>query len=720
MTSTSADLWREDRSVNADRIDISLVLNLHREATFLPRTLQSLREAAAYADAHGLIVELVVVLDRPDAATVSTLAGLDLSIFRCCQQVSVDHGSLGLARNAGCRIARGRYIQLCDGDDLISYNLLVSCFFTAEREGDRAIVVAEWLIAFGDDYHVARYEDLDAINPLIFVDVHPYVSMTFFHRSLFDVLQFADLRLTRGYAYEDWHFNCEALALGYKFFVGRDALRFYRVRQGGLLKSANAVSVRHIPPSRLFKPDVMRRVLEDGYRRALEKVVWPRLVRCEFLDRAVAHHLIAAANHIEPEIDPALIRGGSEYIPWSYSNLAIGRRYYELCGEISEGPFTDVFFLPFFGQGGAERYFLNIIRGVCELRPQARILVILGEKRACHEWLELLPETVARLDVGRFFDELGEAGINLITLKIIQSVAEHATLHLRTSLCGHSFFEAYGRALPNRRIYHRFSQEVRREGDLEFFLSFTTRFLSAYASNFDIVVSDNQTILDADRRRLGSQATKWHLLPSLCEPSAPASSVCARSISAGARILWASRLSWEKRPELLITIAEELRRLAVPVIIDVFGVESRDYPGSMFEGLENLVYRGPFSNLPQVVGVDHFAFIYTSLFDGVPNVLLEVAGCGLPIIAPDVGGVGEFVEHGVTGLLLRVPEEQLVVAYVEAIQRLLSEPGLRQVLAGGAYERLVRRHSRGAFLDSLAPIVGRSSPSAMQSPQYVR
>jgi glycosyltransferase involved in cell wall biosynthesis len=39
----------------------------------------------------------------------------------------------------------------------------------------------------------------------------------------------------------------------------------------------------------------------------------------------------------------------------------------------------------------------------------------------------------------------------------------------------------------------------------------------------------------------------------------------------------------------------------------------------------------------------------TSRHEGLPNVLLEAQGLGIPVVAPDVGGMSETVRQGVTG-----------------------------------------------------------------------
>ncbi len=47
------------------------------------------------------------------------------------------------------------------------------------------------------------------------------------------------------------------------------------------------------------------------------------------------------------------------------------------------------------------------------------------------------------------------------------------------------------------------------------------------------------------------------------------------------------------------------------------------------------------------------AVMLTSRHEGLPNVLLEAQSLGVPVVAPDVGGIGETVVPGVTGWAVR-------------------------------------------------------------------
>jgi len=77
------------------------------------------------------------------------------------------------------------------------------------------------------------------------------------------------------------------------------------------------------------------------------------------------------------------------------------------------------------------------------------------------------------------------------------------------------------------------------------------------------------------------------------------------------------------------------------------------------------------------------AFVHIALTEGVPQVLFEAMGSGIPIVATDVGGVAAALRSGDAGLLVP-PEDPSALS--AAILRLAEEPELREKLASRALE----------------------------------
>ena len=60
--------------------------------------------------------------------------------------------------------------------------------------------------------------------------------------------------------------------------------------------------------------------------------------------------------------------------------------------------------------------------------------------------------------------------------------------------------------------------------------------------------------------------------------------------------------------------------------------------------------------------------------DGIPNVLVEAMAAGAPVVATNVSGIPELVEHEVNGLLVE-PEDPEALA--DALMRLHETPSSR-------------------------------------------
>jgi glycosyltransferase involved in cell wall biosynthesis len=89
--------------------------------------------------------------------------------------------------------------------------------------------------------------------------------------------------------------------------------------------------------------------------------------------------------------------------------------------------------------------------------------------------------------------------------------------------------------------------------------------------------------------------------------------------------------------------------------------------------------------------------LLTSVSEGMPLTLIEGMAAGLPIVATRVGGVGEVVEEGRTGLLASPGDD---AALSEAILRLAGEPGLRSQMARHGPGRARDLFSEGRMHDA--------------------
>lgn len=112
-------------------------------------------------------------------------------------------------------------------------------------------------------------------------------------------------------------------------------------------------------------------------------------------------------------------------------------------------------------------------------------------------------------------------------------------------------------------------------------------------------------------------------------------------------------------------------------------------------GVRNVFHHGlvPHEELLNKVLPTMDVFVLPTERDMTPWAVYEAAVVGLPIVSSSVGAIGEMVIDGVTGLLLDPADDQ---GYVNAVERLLGDPALRQRMGAAG-----RRH-----MESTAAVTG--------------
>jgi glycosyltransferase involved in cell wall biosynthesis len=83
----------------------------------------------------------------------------------------------------------------------------------------------------------------------------------------------------------------------------------------------------------------------------------------------------------------------------------------------------------------------------------------------------------------------------------------------------------------------------------------------------------------------------------------------------------------------------------------------------------------------------HDIFLFPSLMEGLPSVLLEAMASGMPVITAETCGMPDVVENDFNGLLVPPADAPAIEA---AVLRLASDPALRQRLGQSAQEFMKR------------------------------
>lgn len=88
--------------------------------------------------------------------------------------------------------------------------------------------------------------------------------------------------------------------------------------------------------------------------------------------------------------------------------------------------------------------------------------------------------------------------------------------------------------------------------------------------------------------------------------------------------------------------------------------------------------------------------------EGIPTVLIEAMAASVNVIASDLAGIAELVQHNVTGLLTQ-PGDHLAIA--NAIERLLDDPVLADLLRHQAHTLVKEEYDIDATAAQMASLI---------------
>jgi glycosyltransferase involved in cell wall biosynthesis len=177
---------------------------------------------------------------------------------------------------------------------------------------------------------------------------------------------------------------------------------------------------------------------------------------------------------------------------------------------------------------------------------------------------------------------------------------------------------------------------------------------------------------------------------------------------------WVGRLSSEKRPDWVVTLAE---RCAARADVVVAG-----------EGPLGSVIRDAEGRLPALhwigtvpLGSDLIRqcdlLVLTSEVEGIPQVVMEALALGVPVVVTDVGGNDEVVQHGINGLVLDPDDRD---GFAAAVEDLLGDPDRLAVLRTGAAAGLPACFEQDAMVAQWIALLGELDEQPASRPRAVR
>lgn len=155
------------------------------------------------------------------------------------------------------------------------------------------------------------------------------------------------------------------------------------------------------------------------------------------------------------------------------------------------------------------------------------------------------------------------------------------------------------------------------------------------------------------------------------------------------RIGYVGRFQPEKGAHILIQAMRRIKK-SLPVILEIYGVANSDLEDRYLKKLikmslhdHRIIFCGPLTsvNLKEVFIKLSVLAVPSIWFETGPLVALEALAAGTPVIGSNLGGIPEWIEDGVNGILV---DPGNVDAWTKSIVRLLNNPRIVERLAKNA------------------------------------
>lgn len=403
-----------------------------------------------------------------------------------------------------------------------------------------------------------------------------------------------------------------------------------------------------------------------------------------------------ALEQIEPELAPTPAHLRKFHVYRTPMEMAPARVYAHCSAVIAEQRPDLIILVPCLVRGGAD---LGVLHHVDAARKAGVRVLLIATMDAASPWKDRLPADTVLLEYGRLAKGLSTRAQKLVLARLlIDSPAQ--VIHIVNAFLGWEVLKQNGKALISvgKRIYASVFSDGRDADGVRwsfprFFFPDCWRYLSG-------VMCDTRWYPQELVRQFGVKTSRLH---TVYFPARLADMPAYRGNGQG-HVLWASRITESKRPDLLVQIA----RAMPEVSFDVFGYAADDLDRAHEAALRkepNIHLRGEFESIEAIAssGTDYCAFLYTSAWDGLPNVLLEATAAGLPVVASAICGVPEFIDDE-TGY--PVQDWERAEAYVARLREVIAEPDAARARWQAACARLRKRHGTAHFMDSLRAIPG--------------
>lgn len=427
--------------------------------------------------------------------------------------------------------------------------------------------------------------------------------------------------------------------------------------------------------------------------------IGPTPARLEWTQPEIPDWVIDEMKQLAANIDPVLYPSDGFLVDCTYYKFQInpkpGEIYRKILSNCSFDYYTHCFAIPWLKRGGADFVTLKHIEVLARIKS-CKILILMTEPGES-PWKDRIPNNIDVVDVSKFAMDVSRDEYLLIIVRLLVQL-KIDNIHIINSRHVWEIVCRYGLAVRQKTkifasIYcddfDKYEQPV----------GFAREFLPQCHSHLSAIFTDNTAFPRLLCNTYGYDPELFRVLKS------PVDILHSNSIERkphGRRVMWAGRLDRQKRPDLLLRIAQAMPDVEFHVYGDAV-LEGRSGVVQRISKLPNVRMLGAFDGVESLPFSDFPVFLYTSQWDGTPTMVIAAALASIPVVASCVGGVGDIVteKHGYP-----VSNIEDISSYVEKINQVLSNADTAEEKAIFAREYVLNNHSNSVFAKSLLEVPG--------------
>ncbi len=624
---------------------LSIILNLHKERELITKTILNLRDILL-ATHNWEEIEVIAILDNSDEMT-SEIIHKNSDLFDQIEEVN--YKDLGNSRNHGVQTATKNFILFADGDDYCSNNILQAVYnvfyahysnidtnFDNISEYNHIAIFPEYLIEFPNLFHmhyVNSNKNIVQNNRF----VHCYHSKIAINKQI--LLKYPMQTNHKPYGYEDWDLNNRLLALGIQYKIAEYKL-YYRKNQNHSLLSKQIERKNIVRNSDIYTIDKIQQITNVE----IPKINSINSSFDVFKATAQSNTLQTIYQELLFEEDKLFLESYGEEISYREDTIHFSTSIF--ASELSSSSImynklleffyakNVLYFFPWIGLGGADKVSIEYTKALVDKNSCVITSISMGARISAIEVPHL--DLKSELDGWELISE--ENQLNILMKAIINSGIK--LVHIVNSDI----------ALKTIKFYSEIYQEYNIKTIVTLFCPDYDWVKKQYHGypviypevfiNADLILSDNNHWYPYFKQLNNNND---FIFKKIASPTDEIKMTYHHKRKITKKILWASRICNQK----LFNVFEEIVFRLNDYCFIIYGDMPVDGANQQILNRlitkDNVEYRGEYHHISELELNEFDLYLFTSLFEGIPTIILDMIMVGIPIISANVGGISEVL-----------------------------------------------------------------------------